>query len=230
MKPDWDALADEFKDSTTVVVADVDCTAAGEPLCSRFRVEGFPTLKTFSPPSTEGEDYEDGRKLDELRAHVQSLGPGCTPDTKAMCTAEDLAELESLIGLPAEALEAEIAELKAKMTAASRAHEELLESLQAQFETSEQAVQELKRSVTPRLKLLRAAYGGDYPRCEDDASFEDQDGDGCAGYAAKPDFQCGHPGYEDSCTRCCATCSGTPKCKRLADKAPGTTEALKDEV
>ena len=45
MKPDWDTLADEFSSSSKVVIADVDCTGEGEPLCSRFEVEGFPTLK-----------------------------------------------------------------------------------------------------------------------------------------------------------------------------------------
>ena len=67
MKPAWDTLAEEFKDSKRVVIADVDCTAAGEPICSRFKVEGFPTLKSFSPLDTEGEDYDGGRELDELR-------------------------------------------------------------------------------------------------------------------------------------------------------------------
>ena len=45
MKPDWDTLAEEFSSSSKVVIADVDCTGEGEPLCSRFEVEGFPTLK-----------------------------------------------------------------------------------------------------------------------------------------------------------------------------------------
>ena len=33
MKPDWDKLMDAFADSTTALVADVDCTADGKPLC-----------------------------------------------------------------------------------------------------------------------------------------------------------------------------------------------------
>ena len=33
MKPDWDKLANEYKNSESVLIADVDCTAAGEPLC-----------------------------------------------------------------------------------------------------------------------------------------------------------------------------------------------------
>ncbi len=40
MKPDWDSLADEYKDSKTVIIADVDCTADGKPLCEKFGVKG----------------------------------------------------------------------------------------------------------------------------------------------------------------------------------------------
>ena len=49
MKPDWDKLAEEYAGSTNVLIADVDCTAAGEPLCERFGIEGFPTIKVFNP-------------------------------------------------------------------------------------------------------------------------------------------------------------------------------------
>jgi len=45
MKPDWDALGSEYADSKTVVIADVDCTAAGKPLCEKYGVRGYPTIK-----------------------------------------------------------------------------------------------------------------------------------------------------------------------------------------
>ena len=230
MKPDWDTLAEEFKDSKRVVIADVDCTAAGEPLCSRFKVEGFPTLKTFSPTDTKGEDYEGGRDLDELREHAKTLGPGCSPVTKDECSAEELTALKALMKQPAEELEAEITEVKGKVAAASEAHVELVKSLRIQFEQSEDNLSSLKRTSAARLRLLRAAYGGDYPRCDDDPFFKDKDGEGCVAYTVKPTFSCGHKGYEDTCTRCCATCSGMPKCELLAAKGPEVQEARKDEV
>ena len=49
MKPDWDALGAEFKDHPKVVIADVDCTAAGKPLCDKFGVRGYPTIKCAAP-------------------------------------------------------------------------------------------------------------------------------------------------------------------------------------
>jgi len=68
MKPDWDSLADEYKDSQTVLIADVDCTAGGQPLCEKYGVKGYPTIKTFRAGDADGEAYEGGRSLDDLCA------------------------------------------------------------------------------------------------------------------------------------------------------------------
>lgn len=45
LKPDWDKLIADFEGSATQLVADVDCTAGGEPLCNDHGIQGFPTLK-----------------------------------------------------------------------------------------------------------------------------------------------------------------------------------------
>ena len=97
MKPDWDALAAEFEGSSKVLIADVDCTGAGETLCQSIGVTGYPTIKSFEPPDTDGVDYEGGRSLEELREHAKSLGFGCSPSNKDACTAEQLVELEKLL-------------------------------------------------------------------------------------------------------------------------------------
>ena len=57
--------------------------------------------------------------------------------------------------------------------------------------------------------------------CEDDASFRDADGDGCGAYASRAEFACGHKGYEEACTRCCASCSSTLKCQAVAAAGGG---------
>lgn len=74
-QPDWDKLANEYKNSESVLIADVDCTAAGEPLCKTHGVSGYPTIKTFASASAEGEDYSGGRSISALRAHAEGLGP-----------------------------------------------------------------------------------------------------------------------------------------------------------
>jgi protein disulfide-isomerase A6 len=157
MKPDWDALADEFASSSTVVIADVDCTGTGESLCQRMGVEGYPTIKSFSPPDTEGDDYSGGRDLAELREFASSLGPGCSVVTKEHCSTEELQELEALLATPAAELSSELEELKQKVDDAQSTHDELLEDLQAKYEASETSLEELKKELKPRMKLLRAA-------------------------------------------------------------------------
>ena len=57
MKPDWDKLMDAFADSTTALVADVDCTADGKPLCDANGVRGYPTIKWVSSFFFPRENY-----------------------------------------------------------------------------------------------------------------------------------------------------------------------------
>jgi len=157
MKPSWDKLAEEYAGSSKVLIADVDCTAAGEKLCERFGVEGFPTIKFFNPPDQEGEDYDGGRDFEELSEFAKTLGPGCSIDTKENCSPEQLAELEAVLAMPAEAREEELTQLQEKLAAMEKAHEELLESLQSQYEASNKQLEEAKKEAKPRIKQLKAA-------------------------------------------------------------------------
>ena len=59
MKPDWDKLMEEFKDSETQLIADADCTADGKPICDANGVKGFPTLKYGDPNDLQ--DYQGAR-------------------------------------------------------------------------------------------------------------------------------------------------------------------------
>merc|ERR1719428_1995991 len=69
MKPAWDRLIKDFKDSKTALVADVDCTAAGKPLCDSNGVKGFPTIKYGDPNNLE--KYEGGRDYDSLKKFAE---------------------------------------------------------------------------------------------------------------------------------------------------------------
>ena len=53
MKPAWDKLMDDFAGNPGSLVADVDCTAEGKPLCDSNGVEGFPTIKYGDPSNLE---------------------------------------------------------------------------------------------------------------------------------------------------------------------------------
>ena len=65
IKPDWDKLIADFEGSATQMVADVDCTAEGEPLCQEFGIQGFPTLKWGDPSDLQ--DYNGGRSYEDLK-------------------------------------------------------------------------------------------------------------------------------------------------------------------
>merc|ERR1719207_234534 len=158
MKPAWDSLAQSYKGSDKVVVADVDCTADNaKALCERFGVEGFPTIKYFNPPDEEGEDYSGGRGFDELKAFAEKLGPGCSASTIENCTEEQKAEIAEVQKMAPEKISEEIETIKKTIKDAEEAHEKLLEGLQAQYEKSNKGVEELKATSKPRLKLLKAA-------------------------------------------------------------------------
>mmetsp|Transcript_23334 Transcript_23334/g.47492 ORF Transcript_23334/g.47492 Transcript_23334/m.47492 type:complete len:171 (+) Transcript_23334:54-566(+) len=157
MKPAWDSLAQQFASSTKVFVGDVDCTASGKELCERIGVQGFPTIKYFNPPDTEGEDYEGGRDEAALVEFAKTLGPGCSVSTPENCSTEQMAELEALIKLPVSDLVKQLEELKAGLDEKEKAHEKLVEGLQASYEKSNQELEDFKKEIKPKMKLLRSA-------------------------------------------------------------------------
>jgi len=157
MKPDWDALGDKFKDSTKVLIADVDCTAAGKSLCDKQGVRGYPTIKYFNPPDEEGEDYKGGRDLAALTKFAEELGPGCSVDSKENCSAEQLEKLQAYVAMEAGERSAKLEEMKKALADADEKHNELLKQLQATFKESQDALEKLKEDSAPTIKLLKAA-------------------------------------------------------------------------
>lgn len=69
MKDTWNKLGDEFADSSSVLIGDSDCTAAGKELCEAHEVRGYPTIKYFV--DGEAKDYSGGRDLPALVQHVK---------------------------------------------------------------------------------------------------------------------------------------------------------------
>ena len=133
MKPDWDKLAADFEGSDKVLIADADCTAGGKPLCDKFGVRGYPTLKVFAAGDEDGEDYKGGRDPAALKKFASEMGPGCTVDNMEVCTAEEKEKLEKYVAMDASERAAKIAALSSALKDAEAAHEKLLETLQAQF-------------------------------------------------------------------------------------------------
>lgn len=87
MKPAWDKLIKEYKGNPSSLVADVDCTAAGEPLCQKHGVRGYPTIKYGSPDKLQ--DYQGGRDFDSLKNFADNnLGPKCGAENLDLCKGE----------------------------------------------------------------------------------------------------------------------------------------------
>lgn len=65
MAPDYEIVASTFPASDPVIVAEVNADDEKE-LGARFGIKGFPTLKFFPAQSSEAEDYNGGRGVDDL--------------------------------------------------------------------------------------------------------------------------------------------------------------------
>lgn len=66
----------------------MDCTSeAAKPVCEKYGVSGYPTLKVFSKDSPAmGEEYEGGRSYPELFSFVEKRSkPPCEVKTKWNC-------------------------------------------------------------------------------------------------------------------------------------------------
>ena len=141
MAPTWEELGDAYENSKKVVIADVDCTADGnDALCQKYGVTGYPTLKYFTPPDTEGEVYEGGRELKDLKKFVKTLKPGCTAATWEDLKVHRGAEggIQPYIDMGAEALQTKLTEEQAKIADVTAEHEALQQSLQSSTRRGEE--------------------------------------------------------------------------------------------
>uniref|UniRef100_A0A7S2SMY5 Thioredoxin domain-containing protein n=1 Tax=Mucochytrium quahogii TaxID=96639 RepID=A0A7S2SMY5_9STRA len=89
MKPDWDKLSDQFESSSSVAVADVDCTVH-QDLCSKHDVSGYPTIKYYKDGDKKGEAYQGGRDFDSLEKFVKdTLEKPCQVADPSTCTEKE---------------------------------------------------------------------------------------------------------------------------------------------
>ena len=119
MKPAWDKLIADFKDSDSAGVYDVDCTAAGSDLCSANGVRGYPTIKWGDPSALE--DYEGGRSYEDLKKFAdENLKPTCSPSNLDLCDDDKKAEIEKLQAMSADDLDKAITEKEDEIKAAEK--------------------------------------------------------------------------------------------------------------
>jgi hypothetical protein len=140
MKPAWDKLMKNWNKGDRVktsLIADVDCTGEGKPLCEQVGVEGFPTIKWGDV--TNLEKYEGGRDYDAMKKFAkENLKPMCSPVNLDLCSEEMKAEIGKFQAMPAEELSAAIEEKKAKIKEAEDHFTAELNKLQEQLKEFEE--------------------------------------------------------------------------------------------
>lgn len=159
MKPAWDKLMKEYKDSETILIADADCTAGGKALCNSVGVKGYPTIKHGDPSDLQ--DYNGGRSASDLKKFAKSLKPSCSVANLDLCDAEQKAGIEAIQAMSAEDLEADIAKGDAEMAAAEETFKSEVEKLQSTYkslmEAKDAAIEAVKDSDYGLKKSVRAA-------------------------------------------------------------------------
>lgn len=163
MKPDWDKLMDAFAGSSTQLIADVDCTTEGKPLCDANGVRGYPSIKWGDPAALE--DYKGGRDFKSLEKFAkENLKPMCSPKNIDLCEDDKKAEIEKFQAMSATELDDLISEKEKELTDAEsnfkEAVQELQETYQKLMSDKEAKLEEIKDSGLGLMKAVKAAGGG----------------------------------------------------------------------
>jgi len=143
----------------TSLIADVDCTAEGKPLCESNGVQGFPTIKWGDPSGLE--DYQGGREYDDLKKFAkENLKPMCSPTNIDLCDDEKKKEIAAFQALSAEDLAAKIEEKKTEIKTAETTFEESVKKLQATYEQlqkdKDNTIKEVKESGLGLMQAVQA--------------------------------------------------------------------------
>lgn len=112
MKPAWDQLGDEYAGSSSVLIADADCTVQ-EKVCEKFGIRGYPTIKYFKDGDNDGEAYNGGRDFDSLKKFVvDNLEPKCDVANPEGCSEKAQNFISKFSGKNAEEIKAQIDRLE----------------------------------------------------------------------------------------------------------------------
>mmetsp|Transcript_33832 Transcript_33832/g.81796 ORF Transcript_33832/g.81796 Transcript_33832/m.81796 type:complete len:222 (+) Transcript_33832:117-782(+) len=133
LKPDWDKLMADFDGSATQLIADVDCTAGGKPLCDENGVKGYPTLKWGDPSDLQ--DYQGGRTLDDLKSFAtENLKPLCSVSNIDLCDDDKKADIKKFMDMDADELKTAVAAEEKKIEDAEEKFKAEVSKLQKTYE------------------------------------------------------------------------------------------------
>jgi len=150
----------EFDGHASALVGDVDCTAAGKPLCDSNGVRGFPTIKYGDPNNLEA--YQGGRDFNSLKKFAdENLKPVCSPTNIDLCDATQKAAIEELQALSAADLASKIAGEEKKLAEAEETFKSEVSKLQKTYEKlqkeKEESIAAVKAAGLGLMKSVQAA-------------------------------------------------------------------------
>lgn len=159
MKPAWDKLMKEYEGNEKILIADVDCTAGGKPLCDSNGVKGFPSIKYGDANALE--DYSGGRDFNALSKFAGGLKPVCSPNNLDNCDEEGKAAIEKFSSMSDEELDAAITEAEKKLEDAESNFKAEVEKLQATYqqlmEDKDATIKDVKDSGLGTMKAVKAS-------------------------------------------------------------------------
>jgi hypothetical protein len=133
MAPAWEKLAGDYASNDSILIAEIDCTADGKPLCDSNGVRGFPTIKYGDPSALE--DYQGGRAYEDFAGFAKTLKPSCSPSKLELCDEEMKTKITYLSNMSDEDLESAIASEEAKVEAAEKTFTDEVQKLQEKYQS-----------------------------------------------------------------------------------------------
>jgi hypothetical protein len=160
MKPAWDKLMDAFADSPPALIADVDCTTEGKPLCIANGIRGYPSLKWGDPNNLE--DYKGGRDYDSLfKFAEENLKPMCSPNNIELCDDETKAEIVKFSSMSDEELDTAISAFEKMMEDSEETFKTGVAALEENYQLlttkKDETLEEIKNSGLGLMKAVKAS-------------------------------------------------------------------------
>jgi len=162
MKPDWEKLTNDFAESSTAVIADVDCTKDdSKDLCSKMGVKGYPTIKYFTEATAAtGDSYEGGRSYADLKKWAdENLGPSCSPANLDLCNDEQKEEIEKYQAMDVSELQEMVDTKTAAGEEAEKTFKDEVSKLQKKYEELQSEKDAAVEAAGVDMRVMRQVVG-----------------------------------------------------------------------
>jgi len=162
MKPDWEKLTNDFAESSTAVIADVDCTKDdSKDLCSKMGVKGYPTIKYFTEATAAtGDSYEGGRSYADLKKWAdENLGPSCSPANLDLCNDEQKEEIEKYQAMDVSELQEMVDTKTAAGEEAEKTFKDEVSKLQKKYEELQSEKDAAVEAANVDMRVMRQVVG-----------------------------------------------------------------------